>query len=176
MSFYWLNTLIWLLLNFVPQLLLSLIIHLPTLDEKQENECIETFPQLILSSPFTCFGFSKNREGRIFLSLKMTLANCALTFLGFTASVIMIWDTVQVFPHAHQDINIMILMGGVTLFMSLYYVILSLFLLFAKVYRKTTERRSSCLSWSLAVFPLAMALICITISISCLQKSKGNIL
>ena len=61
------------------------------------------YPQTVLSPGFSLYGFQKNKDGMLALSLGGTRVNCFLIFLGYLSSFLVIWDTVQDYPKSHKD-------------------------------------------------------------------------
>ena len=149
-----LECLLWILLNCVPHLLFAIIVLIVNSNVNQAISVIKTFPQIILSSAYTTFGFSINSDNEVSFSVSVTLINCILTIIGYIISLAIIWDTIQIFPNSHRDQNLIILFMPVTLAFYLYHLIFLLYLQASKA-----EHKGSYMQWFLCFLPLAVAIL-----------------
>ena len=87
--------LLWFLINWAPQLLFSLIVSFASLGLKPFCSSLMSYPQLVLSASFSSYTFGGIHLDKTSLSSTLTWANCFITFLSFSASYIVVIDTVK---------------------------------------------------------------------------------
>jgi hypothetical protein len=109
---------LWFILNCFPQIIHAVLVLCIQFGLRKSLSTLLSYPQTVLSPGFTFFGFTENKYGKLALSRTVTWVTCFLTFLGYLASFLVIWDTVQDYPNSRDGHRLVIELILILFFLS----------------------------------------------------------
>ena len=137
---------LWIILNCFPQIIHAVPVLCVKFRLRKSLSTLLNYPKTVLFPVFSPFGFTKNMDGKLALSRGVTWVTCLLSILGYLASFLVIWDTVQDYPNSRDDHRLLIELILILFFLSclLTALVLHLPCLQKKLGEISTNTKEAC--------------------------------